>query len=591
MRMYPLPNADPLRRAVWLHRLPTLLWSTLLLVASPVSAMDITVDLLGDPIPNGCTPGDCSLREAVTLANSLAGPDRILLPATPVLPLQLSIAGSGENANATGDLDVLDDLEIIGSGPATTTLVQTTADRVLHTVMAVDKRLVLRGLTIQGGSSSDGGGLLSQSLVTVEDAAFVGNDATFQGGAIAFTGTFAPAISDYRMILRRVRFEGNVATQANDAHGGALNAASFFGAEPLVLIEDCEFIDNLAKSGGGAIRFSGFPNNFGGIVTVRRSRFIGNSSGGTGGGAILAYASSFRVQIENSMFDGNAATGNVTTAAGAVNFDSIGTALVLGSTFLSNSGVRGGALRSTGPTQIVDSLLSSNEASLGGGAVWGNRDLLVERSTFQSNRVTSEDATDPGGGAIGFQGASDPSLTIERSTFSGNDAFRGGAISLVSGRMQLNGSTLIANAFGVVGRSATVLRVLDETPANSLVIVNSILSGTCTFPIAERHPATAYNNIETPGNSCRFTIADVSAQNQVNMSTSQLALGPLADNGGPTPTRLPGAASIAIDRGRESFCSAIDQRYFALTNSVCDIGAVEVGAIALPQSIFRNNFE
>ena len=569
------------------------LGAVLLLATSAAGAIDITVDVLGDPPPNGCTPGDCSLREAVSLANSLAGPDRILLPATPGLPLQLSIPGSGDNVNATGDLDVLDDLEIVGTGAATTTVAQTAADRVLHTIMDDDQRLVLRGLTLQGGRASEGGGLYSTSLVTIEDAAFVGNDATFEGGAINFFGPGAPSITEFRLVMRRVRFESNTSMQLDGARGGALDALSFFGGRPFVLIEDCEFIDNEAKDGGGAIHVTGFPNNFGGNVVIRRSRFTGNRSGGEGGGAILATASSFRVQIEDSDFDANVATGNNTDAAGAVNLDGVGSADVLRSTFSSNTGVRGGGLRSNPQlaTRIVDSLWSDNVASLGGGAVWGVRDMQVERSTFESNRVTSTDSADPGGGAIGFQGGQSGSLAIQRSTFSGNDAFRGGAISLVAGALQLYGSTIVASQFGMVGQSATALRILDETSGNPLAIANTLMRGSCSFPSAGRQLAVAYNNIESSGATCRLTTAVINAQNQVNASTAQIALGPLANNGGPTPTRLPGALSIAINAGRESFCTATDQRHFARADASCDIGAVELGATPSTGAVFANGFE
>jgi predicted outer membrane repeat protein len=564
------------------------MFALLLLVATQARALDITVDVLGDPIPNGCTPGDCSLREAITLANSLAGPDRILLPATPGLPLQLSIPGASENANATGDLDVLDDLEIIGTGASTTVLVQTAADRVLNTVMAADKRLLVRGLSIQGGTSASGGGLMSSSLVTIEDVAFIGNEVTFEGGAIAYAAAFAPSITDYRLVLRRVRFENNVATQAADAFGGALNASSFLGGQPFVLIDDCDFDGNQAKSGGGAIRFSGAPNFFSGDIVILRSRFTANGSGGSGGAAILASSSFFQVQIHDSVFDGNVTTGSQSNAGGAINFNDIASAEVLRSTFASNSGLRGGALRSTKPIRIADSYFFDNTAAVGGGAVWGYGELLVERSTFESNRVTSTTVSDPGGGAIGFSG---DIMGIQRSTFSANDAFRGGAISLESGRLQLYGSTLVTGAFGIAGRAGTVLRILDDSSANLLAIANSIFSGSCTFPSAGRQLAVAYNNIEAPGNSCRFSTAAVNAQNQLSASNAEIALAALADNGGPTQTRLPGAGSIAINQGRESYCSATDQRHFQRADAVCDIGAVEVGATPLTADIFRNGFE
>jgi hypothetical protein len=88
-----------------------------------------------------------------------------------------------------------------------------------------------------------------------------------------------------------------------------------------------------------------------------------------------------------------------------------------------------------------------------------------------------------------------------------------------------------------------------------------------------------------------LTTAIINAQNQVNASTAQIALGPLANNGGPTPTRLPGALSIAINAGRESFCTATDQRHFARADASCDIGAVEVGATPSTGAVFANGFE
>ena len=65
----------------------------------------------------------------------------------------------------------------------------------------------------------------------------------------------------------------------------------------------------------------------------------------------------------------------------------------------------------------------------------------------------------------------------------------------------------------------------------------------------------------------------------------------LATHGGPTPTRLPGALSIAINAGRESFCTATDQRRFARADASCDIGAVEVGAMPSTGAVFANGFE
>ncbi|HLN61489.1 MAG TPA: CSLREA domain-containing protein, partial [Symbiobacteriaceae bacterium] len=57
--------------------------------------------------------GRCSLRAAVQQANAHAGDDTILLPAG---TYTLSLSGGDEQAAASGDLDILENLTIIGAG-------------------------------------------------------------------------------------------------------------------------------------------------------------------------------------------------------------------------------------------------------------------------------------------------------------------------------------------------------------------------------------------------------------------------------------------------------------------------------------------
>src|SRR6266545_4352480 len=59
------------------------------------------------------TEGYCTLRAAVQESNALPGRDAITLPSG---RYDLSIPGSDEDAAATGDLDITDDLEIRGAG-------------------------------------------------------------------------------------------------------------------------------------------------------------------------------------------------------------------------------------------------------------------------------------------------------------------------------------------------------------------------------------------------------------------------------------------------------------------------------------------
>ena len=66
---------------------------------------------------DGSCDSHCSLREAVQAANAEDGPDVILLKTG---TYTLSLPGAGDDLGATGDLDIRDDLMLVGAGAATT---------------------------------------------------------------------------------------------------------------------------------------------------------------------------------------------------------------------------------------------------------------------------------------------------------------------------------------------------------------------------------------------------------------------------------------------------------------------------------------
>ncbi len=87
-----------------------------LALAQPAAALTFMVTRVDDPTPDGCQVGDCSLREAIIDANGNAGADDIDLPGG-IYALTLPDAGGiDENASATGDLDITEDLDILPSG-------------------------------------------------------------------------------------------------------------------------------------------------------------------------------------------------------------------------------------------------------------------------------------------------------------------------------------------------------------------------------------------------------------------------------------------------------------------------------------------
>ena len=144
-------------------------------------AATITVTTLDDELNSDA---DCSLREAIQAANTNAtvdactagsGADTITLPTG---TYALSISGAGEDSNATGDLDISDDLTINGQGATSTIIDGGTIDRVLDVSPGV--AATFAGVTITGGDSGagvSGGGVRNRGSLTIDNSVVTGNAA------------------------------------------------------------------------------------------------------------------------------------------------------------------------------------------------------------------------------------------------------------------------------------------------------------------------------------------------------------------------------------------------------------------------------
>src|SRR5690349_20199983 len=98
-----------------------------MLAVPPARAAVFTVTKTADTLDGACN-SDCSLREAVTAANSAPGADTIQVgPGV----YKLTRLNPFEDAAATGDLDVLGELTILGAGADRTILDGNATDRVL----------------------------------------------------------------------------------------------------------------------------------------------------------------------------------------------------------------------------------------------------------------------------------------------------------------------------------------------------------------------------------------------------------------------------------------------------------------------------
>ena len=168
----------------------------------------------------------------------------------------------------------------------------------------------------------------------------------------------------------------------------------------------------------------------------------------------------------------------------------------------------------------------------GGGGVANLGTMRIVNSTFSGNSISAADFA--AGAAITSPGASD--LSLEHVTIVGNTASAG-------------------FVFGDLNGSATVS------------LSNTLIDGDCTLTTA----GSLGGNIESPGDTCMLD----DPSDQVNVSESDLMLGPLADNGGPTQTHALLEGSVAIDAGTLDGCLETDQRG-ELRDAACDVGAYEL---------------
>lgn len=212
----------------------------LALAAVPAAqAAVLAVTKTADTLDGACNQ-DCSLREAIVAANADPGTDVVILPAGTYL---LTRFGEGEDLGATGDLDITDDLVILGAGAPTTVIDAVERDRILHVHNA---SLTLSGALFQRGRIDANGGALLNENGDVE--------------------------------LTRVEFTGNGTT--GNTFGGAVFTDGNTGS---LTVTESTFRLNTAGGSGGAIAARGTE------LTLRNVTFLVNRANGGSGGALYLF--------------------------------------------------------------------------------------------------------------------------------------------------------------------------------------------------------------------------------------------------------------------------------------------------------------
>ncbi len=508
-------------------------------LATPSAAATVTVTTTTDVVDGG--DGLVSLREAVHTASAAA--DATVIDLAAAGTYSLTLCGDDEDANVAGDLDYTgaQALTVNGSG---STIAQTCPDeRVLDTLDSTTQ-VALGDLTTTGGDTFDGAAVRFNSDLELTGVTVSGNDAA----------------------------TGPVLNSGEEGHGSSIAV-----------------VDSVIGPNTG----TGIRVSFGGIslhgstITQHTGRAIGAIDGAVG--------------IEDSTISDNGQGGVFTTGQGAGELTFIRSSAV-------DNGGPGVSCSACGDLVVTESTITGNVpagSTTGGGIVWAvDQDEPTDErtATITDSTVAGNTRVGPGGGLVVSiveltDDAPQAQVVVVRSTFSGNSATgadgRGGGIYAVTGEVHVDDSTFSGNSAEVTGgavytstgdavlRHATVVGNSAPTGANIGTaaglasfgsVVGAAAGGGADCAIAGATTSAGYN---VGGDaSCAF-VGGPGDQSNVG----DVQLGTLADNGGPTQTRLPLGTSPVAGAVPAAACTvfAVDQRGVPRPTGIdCEAGAVEI---------------
>jgi CSLREA domain-containing protein len=441
-------------------------------------AATLTVTTTADEL---ASPGTgCSLREAITNANNNAstypecymvgayGSDTITFaPTVAGIPIVLT-GGSGEDANATGDLDILasgGNLTI--NGTMTAIIDGGGIDRVLHVCPggACSITVILDHMIIQNGhaGASDGGGIYNNATLIVRNGSAIGrssggNTTTGNGGGILNYIGATIAVDASTVSANTADYGGGIynmgtltVTNGSTVGGaGAGNTATSGGGgifnNAFATTVDASTIGaNTADDGGGIYNT--------GTLTVTNGSTIGgigvaNTASDKGGGIYNAI-------IGATTVNGSIVSANTATAGGGIYNEHIGTLTVQNGSIIGGAGAgniataAGGIYSNGGATTVDGSTVSANTADFGGGII-NITTLIVQNGSTIGGAGAGNTAVYDGGGILNTD---DGSTTVDGSTVSANTANNCGGIFNSATLTVTNGSTIGGTGAGNTAHS------------------------------------------------------------------------------------------------------------------------------------------
>lgn len=325
-------------------------------------------------------------------------------------------------------------------------------------------------------------------------------------------------------------------------------------SSPVLVSSQMEITDDLSIVGPGATSFVLDGDDATRIITVFGQGVEFSLSGVTLTNGYAGTGSGGALEVNNNSGNG-----------GALSLDGV----VVSS---SEAGYGGGvSIEGTDTVYITNTTIIDNEASSDGGGFYTlyNGDTVIINSTI-SNNVSG----DNGGGLSNYEHQGD--FGLFNSTITGNSSSASGGglyFDGLYGEIAAFGFLTVAN--NTAGSGLGGVYISDDEDA-AILMFSSIFSGNSGDQVGiYRSGVTTFNNI-FDGGVDGFT---PSASDLIDVDPE---LGPLADNGGLTPTHAIAETSPAIDAGTDPVPdfpgSEYDQRgegYTRTYNGRADIGAYE----------------
>ena len=309
----------------------------------------------------------------------------------------------------------------------------------------------------------------------------------------------------------------------------------------------------------------------------------------------------FNVTTSSAVSFLNLVIGNgVADAGGGINHGS-GTLNLTNCVFTGNLAQNGGGVNNNGGTlYATNCTFTGNAANSNGGGIANNffGTVNIRNSTFNGNNATMGDPSADGGGGVcngNTLGSNGGFLKVTNSTFIGNFAYSGGAISTVAGgSATITNSTLSENLVGLSNKGGGISSDSTGPVSVKSCIIASSTGGpgiTSRRDVSGIFSSSGFNLIGKSDGSTGFTAATDQVGTIASPLNPKLDPAGLQSNGGPTQTIALQLDSPAIDRGSSSGLTgnlSADQRssvfprtadYTSISNAAggdgTDIGACE----------------